>query len=427
MDKFVVEGGNKLSGTLKPSGSKNEALPIIAATLLTDDPVTLYNVPVIADVLVILQILEELGSSVEWHDKNTVTICNRGVASGKLPFDLCRRLRASILLAGPLLARVGEVTMPPPGGDVLGRRRLDTHFLGLAALGASIEADQLFRLRAGELTGGDIFLDQPSVTGTENVIMAAALAKGRTIIRNAACEPHVQGLCNLLIAMGAQISGLGSNKLVIEGQERLNGCQYRISSDYLEIGSFIGLAAVTGSELTITDVNAEDLRMIRLMYAKLGIEFDLRSDGTLYVPADQSMTIMPDFGQETPVIDDAPWPMMPTDMMSIMITVATQCRGTVLFFEKMFDGRMFFIDNLARMGGNLILCDPHRVVVTGPRALIGSAVESPDVRAGMSLLIASLCAKGESTIYNIQQIDRGYENIENKLIQLGANIRRLPA
>lgn len=427
MEKFVIEGGHTLSGRYTPSGSKNEVLPALAATLLTDQPVTLEQVPRIADVLVLLEILEELGASVYWEDAQTVTVTCAEIPSGVVPRELSRKLRASILLAGPLLARTGRVELPPPGGDVIGRRRLDTHFLGLEALGATISQEsQAFVLEAKHLEGRDIFLDEPSVTGTENILMAAVRARGQTILRNAACEPHVQGLCRMLQSMGARISGVGSNTLVIDGAKDLWGARHRVSSDYLEIGSILGLAAMTKSSLDITDVVEEDLRMIRLVFAKLGVEFSIR-DGVLQVSGDQELRIRPDFGNQIPRIDDAPWPAFPTDMMSIAITVATQAEGTILFFEKMFDGRMFFTDSLVGMGARIILCDPHRVVVTGRAPLVGATLESPDVRAGMALVLAALSAEGESTIYNIRHVDRGYERIDEKLRALGARIQRLPA
>ncbi len=426
MEKFVIEGGHRLVGEVTPGGSKNEVLPCLAATLLSEQDVVLSNVPRIADVLVMLEILEEMGATVTWLGEHRVKVNASGVSDGVVPEGPGRRLRASILLAGPLLARFGRCVLPPPGGDVIGRRRLDTHFLGFQALGAEVDADGIYEIRADQLVGTDIFLDEPSVTGTENIVTAAVLARGRTIIRNAACEPHVQGLCHMLNALGAHVTGIGTNTLTIDGTRGLWGGEHRIGPDYLEIGSFIGLAAVTGSELTLRDVRADDLRMIDLVFRKLGVTFDIR-DGNLHVPGDQTLEVRRDFGHQIPRIDDAPWPMFPTDMMSIAITVATQSRGTVLFFEKMFDGRMFFTDSLVAMGAQIILCDPHRVVVNGPAPLVGSTLESPDVRAGMALLIAALCARGTSTIYNIRHIDRGYEKIEEKLRSLGAHIERLPA
>ncbi|MCA9539558.1 MAG: UDP-N-acetylglucosamine 1-carboxyvinyltransferase [Myxococcales bacterium] len=425
MEKFIIEGRRRLTGTVRPSGNKNEALPALAATLLTEEPVTLRNMPRIRDVLVMCQVIEQLGATVEWLDDDTVRICAEGVTEPEPDVGLCRKVRASILFAGPLVARFGRVVLPPPGGDVIGRRRLDTHFHAFQALGASVGADELYDIRGGRLLGADIFLDEASVTGTENALMAAVRAKGRTTIRNAACEPHVVQLANLLVAMGAQITGIGTNTLVIEGVNKLSGADHTIESDYLEIGSFIGLAAVTRSPLTISRVNPDALRMIRMVYRRMGIYFQIEGD-RLFVPEDQPMRIKPDYHGHVPKVDDGIWPQFPTDLMSIVITVATQCMGTVLFFEKMFEGRMFFVDHLQSMGAQIILCDPHRVVVSGPQTLRGGRVQSPDVRAGMALLIAGLASVGETQIYNIEQIDRGYAHIEEKLLSLGAAIRRAP-
>lgn len=426
MEKFVIEGGYELKGSVTVGGSKNEALPVIAATLLSKETVWLRRVPRIADVEVMIEILQAMGASAEWRGKHELEINCANVSSGVVPADLCRKLRASILLAGPLLARFGYCELAPPGGDVIGRRRLDTHFLGFEALGATIEITDTFRIESNGLVGADIFLDEPSVTGTENIIMAAVLAKGATIIRNAACEPHVQGLCRMLNTLGAQITGIGTNTLTITGTPTLYGGGHTIGPDYLEIGSFIGLAAMTKSELRIGPAVAEDLRMIKLVFERIGVRFEIQGD-EVYVPRHEKLEIRSDYQNQIPRIDDAPWPAFPTDMMSIVITVATQAIGSVLFFEKMFDGRMFFTDSLNAMGARIILCDPHRVVVNGPSQLVGSTLESPDVRAGMSLLIAALCAKGKSTIYNVRHIDRGYESIDEKLRAIGAKIERLPA
>ena len=427
MEKFIIEGGHKLQGTVAVSGSKNEVLPVLAATLLTEQTVHLTNVPKIADVLVMLEIIESIGGVYSWTGENSIEINTSGVASGELPADQCRRLRASILLAGPLLARFGHVVLPPPGGDIIGHRRLDTHLHGFKALGATVTFENgIFTISTKSLQGADIFLDEASVTGTENIIMAAIMARGDTTIRNAACEPHVQGLCTMLNILGGRIEGIGSNTLKINGAKSLWGGTHKIGPDYLEIGSFIGLAAVTKSEITIQNVNPQDLRMIQLIFNKLGVFFEM-NENEITVRGQEDFAIQTDFMSKIPKIDDAPWPMFPTDMMSVAITVATQATGTVLFFEKMFDGRMFFTDSLVAMGAKIILCDPHRVVVTGPSQLIGSTLESPDVRAGMALLIAALAAKGTSTIYNIRHIDRGYERIEEKLLELGAHIERHPA
>ena len=427
MEKFVIEGGHRLSGKVRPSGSKNEALPCLAATLLTDEEVTLRNVPRIRDVEVMLEVLADLGGTYEWVDDGVVKIHNANVRTHELNGELCKRVRASILFAGAMLARRGACVLPPPGGDVIGRRRLDTHFLALTALGAEIDTTaEGFEMSAKRLSGADFFMDEASVTATENAIMAAAAAKGTTIIHNAACEPHVQGLCRMLVKMGARVDGIGTNILTIKGAKGLWGCDHTIGPDYLEIGSYAGLAAVTGGELEIEGVVPSDLRMIRMVFDKLGLQTRLEGS-SLWVPGDQELVVQDDLGAAIPKVDDAPWPAFPTDLMSIAITVATQSRGTVLFFEKMFEGRMFFVDSLISMGARIIFCDPHRVVVVGPSQLYGSTLESPDVRAGMALLIAALCANGESTIYNVRQIDRGYERVDEKLRTIGAVIERLPA
>ncbi len=424
MEKFIIEGGHKLSGSVTPGGSKNEALPVLAATLLTDEPVTLHNVPRIRDVLVMLDVMGDLGGTHEWIGDNVVRIHNKNIKKTDLPVELCSKVRASILFAGAMLARKGRCKLPPPGGDVIGRRRLDSHILALQALGADINIDgKQFVFEAKNLVGSEIFMDEASVTATENAIMAAAASKGTTVIRNAACEPHVQGLCNMLVSMGARIQGIGTNILHIEGSKSLWGCEHKIGPDYLEVGSLAGLAAVTGSEITIKDVVPDDLRMIRFVFDRLGVKTEFRGND-LFVPGDQELVVRKDFNNAIPKIDDAPWPAFPTDLMSIAITVATQSQGTVLFFEKMFEGRMFFVDSLIAMGAQIVFCDPHRVVVVGKSQLFGGTLESPDVRAGMSLLIAALCAKGTSTIYNIHQIDRGYERIDEKLRALGAKITR---
>lgn len=426
MEKFIIEGGHRLSGTIRPGGSKNEALPVLAATLLTDDPVILHNVPQIQDVEVMLEIIRDLGAEAAFVAPNQVRVCAKGVNKTVLSRDLCRRVRASILFAGPMLARHRQCDLPPPGGDVIGRRRLDTHFLAFSALGSEVQIDDSFKLKATHLRGADIFLDEASVTATENAVMAAVLARGKTILRNAACEPHVQGLCNMLNSMGAHIEGISSNTLTIHGTGGLHGTEHRVGPDYLEIGSYLGLAAATRSNITIEDAAPEHLRMILMTFEKLGIRAKIEGDN-LHIPGDQELVIRHEMYGAIPKIDDSPWPAFPTDLMSIVITTATQCRGNVLFFEKMFEGRMFFVDNLIAMGAQIILCDPHRVVVAGPTPLIGGRLESPDIRAGMALLIAALSAKGTSTIYNVRQIDRGYERVDEKLRALGAQIQRLPA
>ena len=426
MQRFVIEGGRPLQGTVTPGGSKNEALPVLAACLLTSEPVILKNLPDIADVRVVLEVLEALGCTIEHLAPDTVRVTADHLVGPSVAPELARRIRASILFAGPILARLGQVQLPPPGGDVIGRRRLDTHFVGLQALGASFEVGEVYDLRApgaGRLKGAEIFFDEASVTATENVIMAAALADGQTVLMNAACEPHVQGLCRMLVSMGAEISGIGTNTLRITGSRQLHGTTHTIGPDYLEIGSFIGLAAVTNSDLTITGARPDELRMILTVFKKLGVYPEIHGD-TVHVAPNQPLEIRRDLHGAIPRIDDAPWPAFPTDLMSIVITVATQAKGTVLFFEKMFEGRMFFTDALIGMGAGIILCDPHRIVVAGPSQLYGTQLESPDVRAGMSLLIAALAAKGRSTMYNVRQIDRGYMAIDEKLRALGASIVR---
>ncbi len=424
MEKFVIEGGVPISGTVIASGNKNAALPLLAACLLTDEPVILHNVPDIGDVITMGEILADIGATVEKLEANTWRIHAREISTYELNPRLFSAIRGSITLAGPLLARMGAVHMPHPGGDVIGRRRVDTHFLALSALGAEVEADRTFRLRSRGLHGADILLDEASVTATENAIMAASLARGTTIIRNAACEPHVQDLCRMLCRLGARIEGIGSNTLTIHGVERLSGGEYTIGADYMEVGSFIALAAVTGGELLIRNAAPENLRMVKLVFERLGVHFEVRGKD-VFVPADQPLTIIPDLGGAIPSIYDAPWPGFPADLMSIAIVLASQSRGTVLIHEKMFESRLYFVDKLIWMGARIILCDPHRCVVQGPSPLHGEELESPDIRAGMALLIAALCAEGRSTISNIRQIERGYGRIDSKLRQLGARIERI--
>jgi len=426
MEKFVIEGGHAIEGCVRPNGNKNEVLPCLAATLLTDEPVTLNNVPRIQDVKVMLRVIEDLGGRYEWEEDHQLRVQTAEVETPELDMELCKKIRSSILFAGSMLGREGQCQLPPPGGDVIGRRRVDTHFLALQELGAEIEVtDDGYVFASEGLEGTDIFMDEASVTATENALMAAASARGATRLQNAACEPHVQGLARMLEKMGARIEGIGTNILEIEGTRDMWGCEHTIGPDYLEIGSFAGLAAITPGDLTIEGVAPEDLRMIRMTFRKIGVETELRGD-ELFVPGDQEMAIQDDLHGAIPTIDDAPWPQFPTDMMSIAITVATQSEGTVLFFEKMFEGRMFFVDSLISMGARIVFCDPHRVVVAGPSELYGATLESPDIRAGMALLIAALAAQGESTIYNIRQIDRGYERIDEKLRGIGAEIERVP-
>lgn len=423
MGRFIIEGGNRISGTMTPSGNKNEALPALAACILTEEPVVLQNLPRLRDVEVMIDVLISLGGTAEWIDRNTLSVCMKNVVTHRLDAELCRRVRASVLFSGPMTARCGRVVLPPPGGDVIGRRRLDTLFDALESLGARIEIGENYEIDGSELRGAEMFLDEASVTGTENVVMAACLTPGHTEIMNAACEPHVQGLCRMLNSMGARIEGIGTNHLRIDGVARLGGTTHRIGTDYLVVGSMIGLGAIMGAGLTIQGVEQRDMRKIRLVFEKMGIRMEF-SENSVFVPGFQTPEVVCDLHGAIPQIDDAPWPAFPTDLMSIAIVTATQCRGTLLFFEKMFEGRMFFVDSLIAMGASIILCDPHRVVVVGPSKLYGTTLESPDVRAGMSLLIASLCASGRSVINNIRQIDRGYENIDETLRCLGASIVR---
>jgi UDP-N-acetylglucosamine 1-carboxyvinyltransferase len=423
MPKFVVEGGRPLNGTIRPAGNKNAALPIVAATLLTEEEVILENVPYIRDVRTLLELLTVLGAETEWLDGNRVRVQARNVGVSELDADMAARIRASILLAGPMLARAGRMMLPPPGGDVIGRRRVDTHFLALSKLGAVVQADRGYRLETTGLKGANIFLDEPSVTATENAVMAAVLAKGHTKLRNAAAEPHVQDLCHMLNGLGAQISGIGTGILEIDGVDRLHGGTFRISSDHIEVGSFIGLAAVTGGEILIEDAAVEHLDSTLLAFDRMGIRCEIRGKD-LFVGAEQDRVVRMDLGGHIPKVDDGPWPAFPADLTSIALVVATQCRGTILIYEKMFESRMFFADKLISMGARIVLCDPHRAVVVGPSRLHAAPVESPDIRAGMALLIAALGAEGESHIYNVGQIERGYERIDERLRALGAKIER---
>jgi UDP-N-acetylglucosamine 1-carboxyvinyltransferase len=424
-DYFVIEGGRPLAGTIEPEGNKNAALPAIAAALLTDQEVRLTNVPRIRDVEIMAEILVDLGGEAEWTGQNELRLRAAFVAKTTLDRQLCGRIRASILYAGPLLARCGRVEVPPPGGDVIGRRRIDTHFLAFQALGADVEVDRTYTIAAPSgLRGTEVFLDEPSVTGTENAIMAAVLAPGSTCLMNAACEPHVQDLCRLLVAMGARIEGIGSNVLHIEGVERLGGCDFRIGPDYLEIASFVGLAAVTGGDVTVTGVEPNDLRAVLHGFGRLGVETELVGTD-LRVPPGQQLRIRNDLHDQIPKLEDGPWPQFPADLTSIAVAIATQSSGTVIIHEKMFENRLVFTDKLVTMGARIVLCDPHRCVITGPARLVGERVESPDIRAGMAMLIAGLCAEGTTVIGNIGQIDRGYERIDERLRGLGAAIERV--
>ncbi|HEU4565366.1 MAG TPA: UDP-N-acetylglucosamine 1-carboxyvinyltransferase [Gemmatimonadaceae bacterium] len=422
--QFVVEGGHPLAGSIRPSGNKNAALPIIAAALLTDRPVTLENVPRIRDVETLVELVRSLGVRIDWTARNTLAIHAAEIRAAGLDPQLCARIRASILLAGPLLARCGEVTLPPPGGDVIGRRRVDTHFLALEQLGATVEVDTTYRLTAKRLHGADVFLDEPSVTATENALMAAVAAEGTTILRNAASEPHVQDLATFLVALGARIDGIGTNTVTVQGGMPLGPATHRIGPDHIEVGSFIGLAAVTDSALRIEQAGVEHLRSVRMGFERLGVVCEVDGDA-LVVPSGQSREIRSDMGGHVPKLEDQPWPAFPADLMSIAIVTATQCNGLILMHEKMFESRMFFVDKLVGMGARIVLCDPHRALVSGPSALHGAVVESPDIRAGMAILLAALCAKGTSTINNVGQIERGYERIDERLRALGAHIKRV--
>ena len=421
---YEIEGDYPIKGRLRASGNKNSALPCLAAVLLTDEPVILRNLPEIEDVHVMMEILKVLGCSVEKLGPNHYRFHTLDITQQEIPPQLSQKIRASILFAGPLIARTGKVVLPPPGGDVIGRRRLDTHFLALADLGARVEIGCTYVLSASKLKGAQIFLDEASVTATENAVMAACLAEGVTVIENAASEPHVQDLCRLLAAMGAPISGIGSNILRIEGVKKLAGADFRIGSDYMEVGSLIGLAAATHGDLEIDDAAPENLRMCRISYGKLGVAWET-SGQSIHVPAAQSLAVVSDMGDMIPKVDDAPWPGFPADLISIALVLATQSAGTVLIHEKMYESRMFFVDKLISMGARIVLCDPHRAVVTGPSRLSGAELVSPDVRAGLAMLIAAFAARGKSRIQNVYQIERGYENLTQRLQSLGARISRL--
>jgi UDP-N-acetylglucosamine 1-carboxyvinyltransferase len=423
---LVIEGGNPLNGRIRASGNKNGALPILAACLLADAPVELANVPRIRDVETMLELLCGLGASAEWTGDNEVRVDSGGLASHEIDARLAERIRASFLLAGPLLSRLGRASVPPPGGDVIGRRRLDPHLHALERLGTRIEVQSRYEMDTDGLRGATIFLDEASVMATENAIMAAVLAEGETTIGNAACEPHVQDLCRFLVSLGAEIEGIESNVLRIRGVERLSGGAWSIGPEHIEVGSFIGLAAVTNSDLTIDAVEPRDLVSILLAFERLGVEVEV-GDDWVRVPPHQELVIQNDLGDQIPKIEDGPWPAFPADLTSIAVAVATQGWGTVLVFEKMFENRLFFVDKLVSMGARIIVCDPHRVVVTGPARLYGQRLTSPDIRAGMAMLIAALCASGRSVIGNVGEIDRGYERIDERLRAVGAQIERIEA
>ena len=423
-ESFVIDGGRPLYGRIQAAGNKNGALPILAACLLTTEPVVLGNVPRIADVETMIELLNDVGAEADWTGPNEVHVHAADVSKQELDDELCSRMRASFLLAGPLLARLGGVSAPPPGGDVIGRRRLDPHIHAFAELGAHIDIGRRYEMRAGALRGKHIFLDEASVMATENALMAAVLTPGQTVLGNAACEPHVQDLCRFLVSLGAQIEGIESNVLRVGGVESLRGGDWEIGPDHIEVGSFIGLAAITGGDVTIDGVKKADLVSILHAFDKLGVEVELGED-FVRVPPRQELVVQDDLGGHVPKVEDGPWPAFPSDLTSVALTVATQAHGTILMFEKMFENRLFFTDKLVSMGARIILCDPHRAVVTGPAKLRGQRMESPDIRAGMAMLLASLCAEGASTIGAVYQIDKGYERIDERLRALGAQIERV--
>jgi len=424
MARFIIQGGKTICGTFLPRGNKNAVLPMLAACTLTDQSVTLHNVPKMEDVGVMLELLDSLGVEVI-RQEHSVTLNARGLHTTKLDAELCRRVRASILLAGPLTARHGGIVIHPPGGDVIGRRRLDTHFYGLGALGARITENPPYRFEAAGLTGANLILDEASVTATENILMAATLARGETTIFNAACEPHVQDLARLLVAMGAEIGGIGTNRLTVRGVEVLGEAEHTVQADYIEVGSFLAAAAATGGALTIPDAgDAVTLHVLEKVFGRLGVSWIFKDDALVQKPSARR-AIARDLGNFTPKIEDGIWPAFPSDLLSVMIVLATQSKGTMLFFEKLFESRMYFVDHLMAMGADIIQCDPHRVVVNGPSKLHGSRLTSPDIRAGMAMVIAACCAEGESMIENAQVIDRGYEAVDERLGALGADIMRM--
>jgi UDP-N-acetylglucosamine 1-carboxyvinyltransferase len=424
MDKFVIEGGVPLNGEVTPAGNKNAALPLLAAALLTEEPIILRNIPQIQDMRVMRNLIESLGVQIEELDATAWCVTARDLRPADLNPDLCRRIRASILVAGPLAARIGEFKLPPPGGDVIGRRRLDTHILALRALGVDVKYERGFSFQSSGLRGADFLMDEASVTATENAIMAAVTAKGETVIRNAASEPHVQELCYFLNGLGAKIDEIGSNTLHIHGVPKLHGGEFSIGPDYLEVISFVGAAAVTHGSVRVKQAGVNNLQMIRHVFERMGVTWQVEGDD-LIVPADQEMKIVPDLDGAIPEIKTNVWPAFPTDLISLAITVATQASGSVMFHDWMFSGRMYFTDKLVGMGAKIILCDPYRCLVQGPNQLYSENLESPDIRAGMSMLLAALAAKGKSTIRNIGQIERGYQDVDNKLRALGAHIERV--
>jgi UDP-N-acetylglucosamine 1-carboxyvinyltransferase len=425
MEKFVIEGGTQLSGTMVPAGNKNGALPILAASILTDEEVLVRNVPRIRDVEAMVEILVSIGVSASWRGPNEIALCAAGLEEAEIDAELAESIRASFLLAGPLLARLGRAVMPPPGGDVIGRRRLDPHLDAFRAMGVLTDCSHEISLTAPRgLRPSDVFMDEPSVMATENALMAAALTPGTTVIGNAASEPHVQDLARMLVKMGADIQGIGSNLITVNGAERLRGCEHRVAPDHIEIGSFMALAGVTGGELRIKDTVPADLRMIRLVFERVGLRSELHGNDVI-VPGGQELVVQADVGEYKSKIQDGPWPAFPADLTSIAVALATQAQGSILVHEWMFENRLIFTDKLILMGADIVMCDPHRAIITGPRKLRGARVESPDIRAGMAMLLAALCAEGRSEIGNIRQIDRGYERIDERLRELGAHIERV--
>lgn len=425
MEKFIINGGIPLNGILHPAGNKNAALPLLSACLLTSEPVILHNVPDILDIQTMLELLRSLNVKIEQLSSTSYQFDSSDIHPADLDPDLCRKIRASILLAGPLMSHVDEIFLPPPGGDVIGRRRVDTHCLAFSKLGVKTNyVNNQFHFDSSTLKGGHILLDEASVTATENAIMACVLAEGESTIKNAASEPHVQELCEFLNLLGAKIRNIGSNSLEITGVEKLKGGEYTIGPDYLEVVSYIGAAVVTGGSIRIKNAGIKHLDMIKLVINRLGVDWETQEDDIL-VPASQRLIIDSDLGNVIPEISVMPWPAFPTDLMSIAIVMATQSRGSILFHDWMYPSRMFFTDKLVGMGAQIVLCDPHRCIVQGQTQLSGERLESPDIRAGMALLIAALSAKGESVIRNVSQIDRGYQGVDLKLRELGADITRV--
>lgn len=424
MTKYIIDGGKPLSGTVRPSGNKNEALPVLMACLLTEEPITFKRVPRIKDVLTVCDILADLGVQVTWNGEEELTLEAKTIKHHSPSKDMCSHVRAAILLLGPLLARVGKIVLPPPGGDVIGARRMDTHFEGAVALGAKLDFKGDITASVDKIVGTEILLDEPSVTATENLLLMSVLCEGETILLNAASEPHVVGLCNLLNAMGAQISGIGSNKITIKGVKKLHAATHTIGPDFMEVGSFLCLGAIAKGKIRIEDINVQDMRFALKTWKRIGIDPVIGED-YLEIDGTKELVMQPDISGRIGTIYSGPWPAFPTDLMSVTIVAATQAKGTIIFFEKMFEGRMFFTDKLMSMGANIVLCDPHRVVVTGPHTLYPSHMSSPDVRAGMSMIMAACVANGRSVIENVYQVERGYHNIAQKLASLGASIQRV--